>query len=54
VLLGCGRAQARKWYDRAARWMNARQPSQPEHQRLHAEAAALLKSKDAPLPARKD
>jgi serine/threonine protein kinase/tetratricopeptide (TPR) repeat protein len=41
-------AEARRWYDRAARWMEQRPRNTAEVLRLQAEAAALLKVAAAP------
>jgi tetratricopeptide (TPR) repeat protein len=45
--------EARKWYDRAVRWMDKNQPDNEELRRFRAEASALLGIKDQPKAQRK-
>jgi serine/threonine-protein kinase len=41
-------AEARKWYDQAAQWMEKHAPNNDELRRFQAEAAALLKIEEKP------
>ena len=42
------RDEARKWYEKAAAWMEKKQSQNEELRRFRAEAAALLKIDDRP------
>jgi tetratricopeptide (TPR) repeat protein len=42
--------QAQKWYDKAARWIEKNQPASHELRHLRAEAAAVLKLINEPIP----